>query len=110
VLLVARSGSGKIASTSIRSGHDAFGVAISVEALRALSDEELVRRHDSEMKSYAHGGDFYLQEIWRREVRRSSESAEHVATAVASMTRTLVVLTWVILALTAINVVAAFVR
>ena len=63
----------------------------------------------SEMRSYAHGGDFYLSELWRREVRRSSDSAEHFASSVAAMTRKLVWLTWLIAGLTAVNVVAAFI-
>lgn len=79
-------------------------LAKSLGDLRDLSDEELIRQHDElavgtgEMtKSVEVGVNYYLQELSRREAARQTQ-------AIAAMTSKMVRLTYVIAALTAVNV------
>jgi hypothetical protein len=71
-----------------------------LEDLRSLSDEELVRQHDEHITGEFRPGvavrvDYYLEELQRREILRQGQRMER--------------LTWVILALTVVNVGAVLV-
>lgn len=70
------------------------------EDLEGLSDEELIARYNSIAVSTVVGTQFYRDEIARRQAAK--ESARML-----SLTETMSRLTWVMLALTVINVVVA---
>jgi hypothetical protein len=74
-----------------------MGVASTLKDLRALSDDELIRRHDEEAAHTVVGTDYYLAELARRE---SHKTAEGVARDTTWMKR----LTAIITALTIANV------
>jgi hypothetical protein len=69
--------------------------AKTIAELRSLSDEELVRQHDMLTATTTAGTRYYLEELNRREVVRQG--------------RLMVRLTWVITALTAVNLAAVVV-
>lgn len=67
-------------------------MAYKISDLRAMSDEELIARHDKEAPSATAGVNYYLAELDRRENRRRTD--------------TMLRLTWAIFALTLIVAVA----
>ena len=66
--------------------------AKTISTLRGLSDEELIEWHDQLAGATTVGVNYYLAELQRRTVERQG--------------RLMIRLTWVIAALTAVNVVA----
>lgn len=70
-------------------------MARSIHEVRGLSDEDLIREHDEAAKSTVVGTSFYVEEVARRETARRE--------------RRMLLLTWAIFALTAVNVVAVVV-
>lgn len=68
-----------------------MSMATNYGELRKLTIDELVTRYDQIAKNTVLGLDFYRQEIWRRDQEKQ--------------TRTMVILTWVIAFLTAVNAV-----
>jgi hypothetical protein len=66
-----------------------------ISELRSLSDDELIRQHDMLTATTTAGTGYYLDELHRREVVRQG--------------RLMLRLTWVVTALTAVNVVAVVV-
>lgn len=77
-----------------------MGMAKTLEELRSLSDEELVRRHDREAEGTVVGVDYYLDELHRRDVERTNQ-------IVVDKTKRITELTWMITGLTLVNAVAA---
>jgi hypothetical protein len=69
-----------------------------------MEDADLIEAHDSLLKTanYVIGPDYYLTELSRRDQERASE-------VMVEQTRTMVKLTWVIAALTVVNVIAVIV-
>jgi hypothetical protein len=70
--------------------------AKSLTELRSLSDEKLAAQHDARAGETIVGVDYYLNEITRRTVEREGKRIER--------------LTWLIAALTTVNVVIVVVR
>ena len=66
------------------------------DQLAAMSEEELVARYNDLAENTVVGTDFYREELARRQLSR--ESARML-----SLTNSMAKLTWVILALTAVN-------
>ena len=64
--------------------------------LAAMSDEDLIARYNGQAENTVVGTAFYREELARRQMSR--ESARML-----SLTKTMARLTWVILALTAVN-------
>ena len=54
-----------------------MGMAHSIEELRRLSDDELIRQHEEAAKSTLVGTGYYLDEIRRRESDRRERRMEH---------------------------------
>ena len=73
-------------------------MAETIKELRALSTEELIRRHDNHATHTVVGTGHYLEEIARRD-------ADEQTKAMLRLTRVMTVLTVVITILTVINVV-----
>lgn len=69
--------------------------AKTISDLRSLSDEQLIEQHDQLAQNTVVGISYYLEELERRQVERQG--------------RLMIRLTWVITALTAVNVVAVIV-
>lgn len=77
-----------------------MGMAITIEELRKMSIEELIRAYDNHAQSTVVGTQFYLDEIVRRD-------AETQTKAMIRLTKRLEILTWVIMLLTVISAAAA---
>ena len=58
-----------------------MGMAHSIEELRRLSDDELIRQHDEAAKSTFVGTGYYLDEIRRRESDRRERRMERLTWA-----------------------------
>jgi hypothetical protein len=69
-----------------------------VENLRSMTEEELIRSHDSEMQNRAAHYNIYLDELRRRETLRQGERMEILTTSINR-------LTWVITGATIVGVV-----
>ena len=54
-------------------------MSYSIEALRALSDEQLIREHDELAVFTSVGVDFYMEELDRRSRERSTEASNRLA-------------------------------
>ncbi len=72
-------------------------MAETIEQLRDLPDEEVIRRHDAMAQNTVVGTQHYLDELARRDMVRQGERMERLT---ASINR----LTWVIMAATIIGV------
>lgn len=57
-----------------------------VEDLRSASEEELIRRHDSEMQNRAAHYNLYLDELKRREAMRQGERMEKLTRSINTLT------------------------
>lgn len=75
-------------------------MAETIAQLRALSDEQLISRHDAQAEHMSTGVSFYLEELSRRQNTAATQAAARDAHAVLVLTR------W-IAGLTFINVAAA---
>jgi hypothetical protein len=93
-------------------------MSYTIEELRGLSTEELIAAHDRRTDNVSWGVKDYLDEFGRRDARELSESIKDNTDRAAAEVSTLAALThsagvrmerltWVIAALTAINVVVA---
>lgn len=80
--------------------------AKSVERLREMTDEELVKAHDSLLTVRAVGVEYYLAELARRDADRQTRTIVQQTGTMVQQNRTMVVLTRVITVLTVANVVA----
>lgn len=69
-------------------------MAESVETLRGLSDDDLVRRHDRLAKDTVRGTRMYLDELDRRSRERSAVAAENLAQEAVRLARRTYRLTW----------------
>ncbi len=72
-----------------------MGIARSIEELRALSDDDLIREHDEIAAHTQTGLNYYLEELARRQVASREQKMQK--------------LTQVIVVLTSVNVVAVIV-
>jgi len=70
-------------------------MAYSLEELKGLSDEELIRQHDAVARNTALGVNYFFDELQRRETARNNAVQEKA-------NRTLVRLTWVIATFTVV--------
>jgi len=61
--------------------------------LRALSDDELVRKHDKVAKNTDVGTNHYLQELWRRDQSRQTEAMRRYTLWIAIMTAVITIAT-----------------
>ncbi len=77
-------------------------MAETIEELRSLSREELIRRHDGKAQSTEIGTRHYLAELERRDAHEQAET-------MVRLTRALALLTVAIVALTVVSVVAVLV-
>ena len=75
----------------------------SIEDLRALSDEELVKRHDENAKATVVGTKHYLDELSRRDNSRINKSMLHY-------TKLVFIMTAVMLFCTLTNILIAILR
>jgi hypothetical protein len=69
---------------------------INVEHLRSVSEEELMRLHNEEMKNRADHYNVYLDELTRRETIRQGQRMEALTTSLNRLTRWIVGLTVII--------------
>lgn len=74
-------------------------MAHTLKELRALNDDRLIEEHDRAAKNTFVGVDYFLHELERRDRDRHDQGMLEV-------TRTMKRLTWMITALTAVNVIA----
>ena len=75
--------------------------------LKALSDEQLVKRHDRQAQNTATNTNYYLAELRHRDQRRITESQQRIAEEVLRLTERITFLTKVIVTLTVVNVAVA---
>jgi len=78
-----------------------------VSDLRSMPEEELMRRHDSEMLNRSAHYNIYLDELRRREMSRQGERMEALTRSLNRFTRWLVWLTVLIAISTIVSVVIA---
>lgn len=71
--------------------------------LLEMSDEELIEQYDAMSQNTVLGLGFLREELWRREMERSQQTANEAAVTTKR-------LTWVILLLTVVNVAAVAVQ
>ena len=76
-------------------------MAETIEELRSLPDEEVIRRHDGRAANTVVGTNHYLQELTRRDMVRQGERME-------SLTSSINWLTWVIMIATVIGIGLTF--
>ena len=77
---------------------------VNVEHLRSTSDEELMRLHNEEMKHRSAHYNVYLDELTRRETIRQGERMEALTTSLKRLTWWIVVLTVIIVIATIVGV------
>ena len=82
-------------------------MSFSWKDLKALSDEELVQRHDGQALNAATSTNYYLAELRHRDQRKIAESQQRIAEGVLRLTERITFLTNVIVALTVVNVAVA---
>ena len=76
-------------------------LSLSLKNLRALPTDQLIEQHDRAATHTSVGVNYYLQELERRDQQAATKE-------MVRLTRFVAILTGVITALTAINVVAVF--
>lgn len=74
------------------------------DELRAMSDEEVARQYNAQAERGSSGFGFWREELWRREVERQLRASEQLSASAVESQRRTEVLTWVIAALTVVNV------
>ena len=79
--------------------------ALTLRDLKALTDEELIERHDKDAKNTVVGVDYYLEELRYREQSRIAQAIKDMTGHIRLMTFVIVVMTAVILVMTAVNIV-----
>jgi uncharacterized membrane protein len=77
---------------------------VNVENLRSTSEEELMRLHNEEMKHRAAHYNVYLDELTRRETVRQGARMEALTTSLKRLTWWIVVLTVIIVIATLVGV------
>ncbi len=84
-----------------------------VEDLRSMTEEELIRSHDTEMQNRAAHYNIYLDELRRRESERQGQRMEELTRSTVSqgertekLTRSINRLTWWIVGLTVLIAIA----
>jgi hypothetical protein len=88
------------------SSYSLLAMTYSLKELRAVSDEELVARHDAEAKNASASVNYYLDELARRGAHEQGERMVALNAEMVRMTRTISRLTIAIAVLTVVNVVA----
>jgi hypothetical protein len=68
-------------------------MAVNLKELRAMTDEELVKRHDEDAKSTVTGANYYLDELARRDTQRTAEAVRRGTEWVKYLTMAIAVLT-----------------
>jgi len=81
-------------------------VAETIEELRSLSDDELIRRHDALAGNTVVGTQHYLDELTRRDVVRQGERMEKLTRSINILTIAIAIATFVGVVLTAWSVLA----
>lgn len=82
-------------------------IAVSIHELRAMSDEEVIRRHDEAAKNTLVGTAFYLDELRRRGDERHAEKMLKLTEDLAVYTGEIRWLTRVVTAATVIAILIA---
>jgi hypothetical protein len=84
---------------------------VNVEDLRSMTEEELIRSHDTEMQNRAAHYNIYLDELRRRESERQGERMEALTCSMVSqgermekLTRSINILTIIVVIATLIGV------
>ena len=80
-------------------------MAETIDELRNLSDEDIVRRHDAKAKNTSVGTYHYLDELARRDAVRQGERMENLTTSINRLTIVVTVATVVGVLLTAWGVI-----
>ncbi len=83
---------------------------LTLAELRAMPDDELVRRYDSMPGRSAFGTNFYLAEIRSREMARETAAMLGLSRSTERHTTTMLRLTWWIAGLTAVVTLATIVN
>ena len=81
-------------------------MAETIEELRSLSDDELIRRHDALAGNTVVGTQHYLDELTRRDVVRQGERMEKLTRSINILTIAIAIATFVGVVLTAWSVLA----
>lgn len=79
---------------------------MNIEDLRNVSEEELIRGHDSDMHNRAPHYNVYLDELARRETLRQGERMEKLTRSINALTIVITIATLVGVALTAWSLLA----
>lgn len=82
-------------------------MAETIEQLRNLPDEEVIRRHDSMTQNTVVGTKHYLDELARRDAVRQGERMERLTKSINVLTWAIMVATIFGIILTAANLYAA---
>ena len=83
------------------------GMAYAIEALRALSDDQLIADHDEKAKFTTVGTDYFMDELDRRSRERALEAANRLARRSFWMTVASTVLSLVATAVAVVALVLA---
>jgi hypothetical protein len=67
----------------------------SISDLRALTDDQLIKEHDSHAVNTIVGTDYYVEELDRRSRERATEASQRLADEGVKLSRRTYVLTWV---------------
>lgn len=82
-------------------------IAYSIEQLRKMSDQELIREHDRIANQTEVGLQYFLDELRRRENERTNEQMRVLSEAVSKMTWRIELLTWVAVLSSIVGLIAA---
>jgi hypothetical protein len=82
-----------------------MSIAMSLTALRAAADDELIKQHDKLAATTQAGVDYYLNELRRRDEQRAIAASENLARAAfwVSVTNTVLVFVTAVVAVLAIS-------
>lgn len=80
-------------------------MALTLRNLKALTDEELIERHDKKAENTGIGLDYYLGELRYREQSRIAQAIKDMTGHIRVLTIGILVLTFFILVLTVVNIV-----
>jgi len=83
-----------------------LSVAESIEELRSLSDEEVIKGHDQRAGNTVVGTDHYLKELARRDAMRQGERMERLTVSINRLTVVILIATIVGVILTGIGLFA----
>jgi hypothetical protein len=86
-----------------------MGIALSVQQLKALTDEEIERYHDQEAEHTMVGTQYFLDELGRREQDKLNKEMLELTRDMHRMTTTMTRATYVALALAVLSLIVGIV-